>query len=83
MKDWTDSCRAEVKTRLLKAILMDDASSLIPSNDQHLDAWITDCCVNLCCVAKANINKEVYDETFAPWAVKCVDVWCTEIDKCI
>jgi hypothetical protein len=45
---------------------MDDASSLIPSNDQRLDAWITDHHANLCHAANTNINKEVYNETFAP-----------------
>ena len=81
MEDWTDSRRAEVKTRLLEAILTDDASSLIPPDDQSLAAWITDCRANLRRAAKANINKEVYDETFAPWAIECVDVWRAEIDK--
>jgi hypothetical protein len=81
MEDWTDSRKAAVKTRLLEAILTDDASSLIPSDDQRLDAWIADRRANLRHVAKANINKEVYDETFAPWAIEYVDVWHAEIDK--
>ena len=81
MEAWTDGRKAAVKTSLLEAILTDDAASLIPTDDPRLDAWITDRRAKLRRVAKANINKEVYDETFAPWAIECADAWRVDIDK--
>jgi hypothetical protein len=81
METWTDGRRAAVKTRLLEAILTDDASSLVPTDDPCFDVWIADHCMQLHRMVKASINKEVYDETFPPWAIECADAWHLEINK--
>lgn len=47
MEVWSDGRRAAVKDRLIDAILTDDATSLIPTDDPRLDAWVTDRRANL------------------------------------
>lgn len=81
METWTAQRKSAIKSELLEAILTDNATTLNLSDDPHINAWILDRRAELRRAAKANINKGVFDETYQPWAIECVNGWRVELER--
>lgn len=81
METWSAQRKSAIKSELLEAILTDDATTLNLSDNPRINAWILDRRAELRRAAKANINKEVFDDTFQPWAIECINGWRVELER--